>query len=109
MKPENYNEENMMKKTMSIIAAMGCISAFAALRSITPSAPTTSEWWMNRHATLLERAKCGNGKIVFLGDSITHGWEGAGKAVWESISVAADTSPSTSASAATVPSRCCGA
>ena len=72
-----------MKKTMLIIAAMGCISAFAALRSITPSAPTTSEWWMNRHSTLLERAKVGNGKIVFIGDSITHGWEGRGKAVWD--------------------------
>jgi len=39
----------------------------------------------NRQAEVLRRAKENSGPcdIVFIGDSITQGWEGAGKAVWE--------------------------
>ena len=76
-----------MKKTLTILVAACGLSAVAALRSITPFAPALDvhggKWWHGRHATLLERAKSGDGKIVFLGDSITQGWEGAGKRVWE--------------------------
>ncbi|HEV3144175.1 MAG TPA: GDSL-type esterase/lipase family protein [Gemmataceae bacterium] len=35
-----------------------------------------------RHLSFVERAKKGDVDVVFLGDSITHGWEGAGKKVW---------------------------
>lgn len=37
-----------------------------------------------RHKLFLERAKtAGDVKVIFIGDSITQGWEGAGKAAWE--------------------------
>jgi lysophospholipase L1-like esterase len=36
-----------------------------------------------RHESFNEIAKKGEAQLVFLGDSITHGWEGKGKAVWE--------------------------
>ena len=36
-----------------------------------------------RHESFNEIAKKGDAQLVFLGDSITHGWEGKGKAVWE--------------------------
>ena len=35
-----------------------------------------------RHEQFLKRAAMGNVDVLFLGDSITQGWEGAGKEVW---------------------------
>jgi lysophospholipase L1-like esterase len=36
-----------------------------------------------RHQSFNARVKQGNVDLIFIGDSITHGWEGAGKAVWQ--------------------------
>jgi lysophospholipase L1-like esterase len=36
-----------------------------------------------RHESFNEISKKGEAQLVFLGDSITHGWEGKGKASWE--------------------------
>ena len=41
------------------------------------------EWWRNRQRDKNELAKAGNVDLAFIGDSITQGWEGAGKDVWE--------------------------
>ncbi|TWU14976.1 GDSL-like Lipase/Acylhydrolase [Novipirellula galeiformis] len=38
--------------------------------------------WMKRHEAMNTRVKQGNVDLVFIGDSITQGWEGAGKNVW---------------------------
>jgi len=38
--------------------------------------------WMKRHESFNERVKQGNVDLIFIGDSITQGWEGAGKNVW---------------------------
>src|SRR4051812_10365978 len=38
--------------------------------------------WMRRHESFNERVKQGNVDLIFIGDSITQGWEGAGKSVW---------------------------
>ncbi|MBN8596965.1 MAG: GDSL family lipase [Planctomycetes bacterium] len=50
-------------------------------------APRKDQPWIDRNAKLNARAKQGAEKgdidIVFMGDSITQGWEGAGKPVWE--------------------------
>lgn len=35
-----------------------------------------------RHKQFLERVAKGDADVIFLGDSITQGWEGAGKKVW---------------------------
>ena len=35
--------------------------------------------WMKRHESFNERVKKGNVDLLFIGDSITQGWEGAGK------------------------------
>ncbi|HOB76366.1 MAG TPA: platelet-activating factor acetylhydrolase IB subunit [Phycisphaerae bacterium] len=40
------------------------------------------EWWNKRHESMNERVRQGNVDLIFIGDSITHGWEGAGKEVW---------------------------
>jgi beta-glucosidase len=39
--------------------------------------------WMKRHESFNERVKQGNIDLIFLGDSITQGWETGGKAVWD--------------------------
>lgn len=39
--------------------------------------------WMKRHESFNERVKQGDVDLLFIGDSITQGWEGAGKGVWE--------------------------
>ena len=39
--------------------------------------------WMARHETYVELAKKGGIDVYFEGDSITDGWHGSGKAVWE--------------------------
>jgi lysophospholipase L1-like esterase len=44
-----------------------------------------TDWATNRQALVLQRAKDnpGNYDIEFIGDSITEGWEGAGRNVWQ--------------------------
>ncbi|MGH2272708.1 GDSL-type esterase/lipase family protein [Anaerohalosphaeraceae bacterium U12dextr] len=37
--------------------------------------PRPDDWWTKRHAAVVERVKQGNVGILFIGDSITHGWE----------------------------------
>lgn len=39
--------------------------------------------WMKRHESFNERVKKGNVDLLMIGDSITQGWETAGKGVWE--------------------------
>ncbi|MDA1162766.1 MAG: platelet-activating factor acetylhydrolase IB subunit [Planctomycetota bacterium] len=38
--------------------------------------------WMKRHESFNARVAMGNVDLVFIGDSITQGWEGGGKGVW---------------------------
>ncbi|MEO1498653.1 MAG: GDSL-type esterase/lipase family protein [Planctomycetota bacterium] len=41
-------------------------------------------WWGERHAVKLAEADRGDAiQLVFIGDSITHGWEKAGAAIWD--------------------------
>jgi len=40
------------------------------------------EWWKKRFEAKQELVKQGGWELVFLGDSITHGWESSGKSVW---------------------------
>ncbi len=39
--------------------------------------------WMKRHESINERVKQGSVDLVFIGDSITQGWEGSGREVWK--------------------------
>jgi arylsulfatase A-like enzyme/lysophospholipase L1-like esterase len=40
-------------------------------------------WWKPRHENKVKLAKQGGHDLVFIGDSITQGWEGKGKATWD--------------------------
>jgi lysophospholipase L1-like esterase len=50
--------------------------------STTDPVPRTGAW-MELHEKFLDRTKTGDIDLLFLGDSITQGWGGGGKAVWE--------------------------
>lgn len=39
--------------------------------------------WLKRHESFNKRVAMGDVDLVFIGDSITQGWEGKGKGVWE--------------------------
>ncbi|BCX49370.1 acetylglucosamine-6-sulfatase [Haloferula helveola] len=41
------------------------------------------KWWKDRHQAKMKESRKGDYDLVFVGDSITQGWEGAGKEVWE--------------------------
>src|SRR4051812_43878127 len=49
---------------------------------VVPSSKMDEKWWADRHWQKLEIIKNGGAKLLFIGDSITHGWEGVGKNVW---------------------------
>ena len=52
--------------------------------SATDPAPRGKDgWWMKAHEQLLERLKPGTAEVIFFGDSITQGWGGGGKPVWD--------------------------
>ena len=64
-------------------------SLTAAEREIPPSfatqpVPRPNANLQARHESFNEISKKGEAQLVVLGDSITQGWEGKGKAVWES-------------------------
>jgi lysophospholipase L1-like esterase len=62
--------------------ALSASAVFAQDESATEPAQRTGNW-IRQHESFLERAKQGNIDLLFLGDSITQGWNGGGKAVWE--------------------------
>jgi lysophospholipase L1-like esterase len=57
------------------------------------SVPTVSEgrlertgkfgWWLGRHEAKLQETRAGGVQLAFLGDSITQGWEAAGRESWQ--------------------------
>jgi lysophospholipase L1-like esterase len=50
----------------------------------TPAPKKDNGTFLKRHESFVNRAKEGNVDVLFLGDSITAGWAGAGKDVWAS-------------------------
>lgn len=63
------------------------LAAFARAKetppwSITP-VPRQDAWWQKRQAEKNELVKKGNVDLLFIGDSITHSWEGGGKHLWK--------------------------
>ena len=72
-----------MSKTLplSFTAALAAVSSFGAIRAVTPTAWNGDPncWQMKRHAEKMASVTNGGAKVVFIGDSITHFWEGAGK------------------------------
>lgn len=49
----------------------------------TPADRLGEGWWKDRHEQCVKITQAGGVDVVFLGDSITQGWEGPGRTVWE--------------------------
>jgi beta-glucosidase len=88
----------MRRKITAIVVAfltgtifIGCASqqelAFKSVEGKNHSAvipaQRTDQWWGPRHNAVNERLKQGNVDLLFIGDSITHGWENTGKESWD--------------------------
>lgn len=56
-----------------LLSAMATSALAQAPASTTP-VPREDDWWTKRHAASVERAKQGDVDLLFLGDSITQGW-----------------------------------
>ena len=65
------------------LAIVALVSRLCA-HSANEPAPKTDSGWKQRQETLNQRAAEAGAKaqVIFIGDSITQGWEGAGKEVW---------------------------
>ncbi|NLX98986.1 MAG: GDSL family lipase [Rhodopirellula sp.] len=67
-------------------AVLACLCASGGplvANTATAPAPRDGEWWTGRHNAMNERVKQGNVDLIFVGDSITQGWEGNGKEIWK--------------------------
>ena len=51
--------------------------------AVIPATRGDEKWWRERDNAKTEAAKEGAAELAFIGDSITQGWEGPGKDVWE--------------------------
>lgn len=70
-------------RALLFLVACGAASAANAHDAIVPAPRSGDDWWMKRHASIAERMGQGDVDVLFVGDSITQGWEGAGSAVWQ--------------------------
>jgi beta-glucosidase len=67
---------------ITALAALAGSPAFA--HSANTPAPRPDQGWQNRQKLLNQRAAeaATKAQVIFIGDSITEGWEGSGKDVW---------------------------
>jgi lysophospholipase L1-like esterase len=66
-----------------LLALAGVVGAETVKSVATTPVERPEERNQQRHAKFNEVSKEGTAEVVFLGDSITQGWEGKGKAMWE--------------------------
>jgi beta-glucosidase len=67
-----------------LVAALLAIPAVARAHSANEAAPRGDQGWKDRQELLNKRAAEAGDKaqVIFIGDSITQGWEGEGKEIW---------------------------
>jgi lysophospholipase L1-like esterase len=74
---------------VAMVIATGCapridLDTLAIPRhSATMPVPRMDDWWQERQARFNDEARRGSIDLVFLGDSITQGWETNGGAAWQ--------------------------
>lgn len=51
--------------------------------AVIPATRGDERWWKERSDQLSQRVRQSDADLVFIGDSITQGWEGAGEKVWQ--------------------------
>ena len=88
----------MLRSSLLTLLALALLATTATAQTATQAAPAQTATqaendavqpvprdgrWGERHEAMNQRVKQGNVDLVFIGDSITQGWEGNGKAVWD--------------------------
>ena len=73
----------MKTRITSLVALVALLSGCATSSQNYAIQPVLHPGTEKRHESFNEISKKGEAQLVFLGDSITHGWDGKGKAVWE--------------------------
>jgi len=69
---------------VSLLSAMSAAGVAQEKRENAAIKPVPrSGGWMKRHESFNARVKQGNADLLMIGDSITHGWEGSGRKVWD--------------------------
>jgi lysophospholipase L1-like esterase len=82
---------NFMKTTipfrstiLSFLSVLFLVSSvYAQNVALTPT-DKKDDGWVKRHASMAAQMEKGDIDLLMIGDSITHGWEGGGKKVWDS-------------------------
>jgi beta-glucosidase len=67
----------------SLVFSALAVSAYAENNAIVPAERLKDKWWKDRHEASVALVEKGNVDVLMIGDSITHGWEGSGKDVWD--------------------------
>ncbi|MGL6226710.1 MAG: GDSL-type esterase/lipase family protein [Thermoguttaceae bacterium] len=67
----------------SAVLMMLLVASVSAQHVATTPSDKPDEWWTKRHAGNVEQMSKGNIDLLMIGDSITHGWENAGKKYWD--------------------------
>jgi lysophospholipase L1-like esterase len=75
---------HFLSLALGLAIAAGALPTSAFAHSATEPVPRSDGWWKERHESFNKRVtEVGEkAQVVFIGDSITQGWEGEGKAVW---------------------------
>lgn len=67
-----------------LIASLITLGAFSSFQVATTPANRNNEgWWKERHERCIQTTQKGGYDLIFIGDSITQGWEGTGKKTWD--------------------------
>ena len=66
---------------ISILSSQALVAEKKQNSAVSPA--HRHSWWTLRNDAVNERVKQGNVDLLFIGDSITHGWEGGGKEYWD--------------------------
>jgi lysophospholipase L1-like esterase len=71
--------------SLTIVAALVILAGSQQRPSSTTTALSreAEAWWLQRHDDTLDRIKQSKIDLIFIGDSITQGWETEGGAVWK--------------------------
>lgn len=64
-----------------LLSLNSIVAAAQQLKAETP-APQRQAWWTERHDRTVSRIRQGQVDLLFIGDSITQGWEEDGRPVW---------------------------
>lgn len=74
---------------MVFVLALSLLASWTAAQTTRPSSESAIEprprdaKWVQRHEGFVKIAKQGGVDLLFMGDSITDGWRGGGKKVWQ--------------------------